>query len=335
MSHPHRVGTSSFHFLRLGRAFAVGVVLAAGILTSSAQTSENASRIYRLAKTATFQRGCFAPCLCPVMETGGVEGTFVLTPTGAAGSFRTYSVTEVNWSVTLPSGPIRVTGGGSYQIGGYPVQQQLLLDLKVGDDPVQHFDSGLVAGGGDFPRIAVTISIHGQYCFDTAFGVDASPVPTDEVHSYKLLPQSTYQRSCGGPCACAPGPVLPIRGSFSLVDLDPTPLFNQFAVTMVKWQVAPDPSSAAASGLPVSGDGFYRMGGEFAVQQQMSLELSVGTEPSAMYDSGLLPGGGAFPRIDVKIENGAGTCVTTVIDLHAKPALSGRMASPSPENSSF
>jgi hypothetical protein len=334
MAAERRVGTWSFRFLRLGRALAIGAVLTgAGCLAAFAQTSD--SRIYRLGKTATFQRGCFAPCLCPVMETAGFEGTFVLTPTATTGSFRTYTITEVNWSVTLPSGPVRVTGAGSYLIGGYPSQQQLSLDLQVGDDPVQHFDSGLVAGGGDFPRIAVTISIHGQYCFDTVFGVDASPVPADEVRSYKLSPQSTYQRSCGGPCACAPGPVLPIRGSFWLVDLEPTPLFNRFSVAMVKWQVAPDPSGTSASGLPVRGGGFYRVGGEVAVQQQMSLDLKVGTEPSASYDSGLVQGGGAFPKIDVKIENGAESCVTTVIDLHAKPILSGRMASPSPEDSSF
>jgi len=269
------------------------------------------------------------------MESAGIEGTFVLTPAATTGSFRSYTVTEVNWSILLPSGPVRVTGAGSYLIGGYPIQQQLSLDLQVGGDPVQHFDSGLAAGGDDFPRIALAISLHGQYCFDTVFGVDASPVPAEQARYYKVLPQSTYQRGCGGLCDCAQGPALPIRGGFFLVDLDSTPLFSRFAVTGVKWQVAPNSPGASAQNLPVRGNGSYRVGGEFAAQQQMTLDLVVGSEPPASYDSGLVPGGGNFPKIDVKIQNGADGCVMTVIDLHAKPALPAGMAAPAADTLSF
>ena len=49
------------------------------------------------------------------------------------------------------------------------------LDLRVGDQPVQHFDSGLVVGGGGFPELDVRVSVNGQFCYDTVIDVIASP----------------------------------------------------------------------------------------------------------------------------------------------------------------
>jgi hypothetical protein len=287
-----------------------------------AQIADTQQRIYRLDSKSTFQKGCFAPCLCPVMFSGSEEGTFVLTAAGSDGLFNKFMVSQVNWTVTLASGEtMRVMGSGTYKVGGeFAVQEQLSLDLQVGDDPVQHFDSGLVAGGGEFPRIDITISINGQYCFDTVFHIDAAPVPPDQIHKYRLLPSSTFQRSCGGPCACAPGPELPMRGSFSLVNLGSDPLFRRYSVLLVKWMVAADPNSATAAGLPIIGAGSYRVGGGLAVDQQMTLDLKVGTVLPVVFDSGLVPGGQDFPRIDIRIINGAGSCVTTAINLHAVPA---------------
>jgi hypothetical protein len=48
----------------------------------------------------------------------------------------------------------------------------------VGDDPVQHFDSGVVAPPVPFPLLDLTISIHGAYCFDTVIQVRARPFPS-------------------------------------------------------------------------------------------------------------------------------------------------------------
>ena len=74
-----------------------------------------------------------------------VKGTFVLTPTGFDGLFDTYSVTDVNWLVAIGGNETIVTGSGTYKIGGeFALQQQLSLDLQVGTNKVQHFDSSLV-----------------------------------------------------------------------------------------------------------------------------------------------------------------------------------------------
>jgi hypothetical protein len=127
----------------------VAATLTLGAGEASAQVAIDAPTIYRLNPASSFQRGCFPPCLCPIGLGEGVRGTLVLAASGFDGLFNNYTVTDVNWTVTLGDQELRVTGSGTYKVGGeFAVQQQLGLDLKVGDDPVQHFDSGLVPGGG-------------------------------------------------------------------------------------------------------------------------------------------------------------------------------------------
>ncbi len=329
MPTPHRVRACFPSRLRW-RLVAVAVFLGALCsIPALAQTPPTAPRIYRLA-SSSFQKGCFPPCMCPVMWNGTVQGTFVLTPDGSDGVLEKYVVNEVNWIVKLPDGEVRITGSGTYRVGGaVSVQQQLSLDLRVGTDPVQHFDSGLVPGGADFPRIAITVSIHGQYCFDTLIGLDASPVSPEEVHSYRLLHESSFQQACTGPCFCVPGPLQRTSGTFSLVEMERDPLFAHYAIASANWQVRGD-AATGASGLTITGSGFYRVGGEVAIQQQMNLELRIDAQAPAAFDSGLVSGGGAFPRIDIPVTSTEADCVTTTVDLHAT-ASRFKMAEPTAE----
>ena len=247
-----------------------------------------------------------------------VKGTLVLTPTGFDGLFTTYAVTDVNWLVSIGGTETTVTGSGTYKIGGeFALQQQLSLNLQVGGHKAQHFDSGLVAGFAPFPDIKVTISVNGKLCYDTVIEVSASPVPLNQIHPYRLLAGSTFQRGCFEACDCALGPLDQIVGTFDLMPLDATPLFREFAVANVRW-LALDPSGR----IPVSGFGTYKVGGEFAVQQQLKLLLKVDGEDSAPFDSELVPGGGDFPRIDNRISISGAVCFDTVIDIRAAPIVS-------------
>jgi hypothetical protein len=133
---------------------------------------------YQLNPESQFIEGCFPPCLCPISIGKPVTGTFLLTPTGTDGSFNTYTVTEVNWVFSRDNVATVVTGSGTYKVAsGSAPQQELSLDLLVGDDNVEHFDSGLVAASFSFPNINLSISVHGQVCFDKVFAVSASPGP--------------------------------------------------------------------------------------------------------------------------------------------------------------
>ncbi|HEU5181702.1 MAG TPA: hypothetical protein VFW45_13005 [Candidatus Polarisedimenticolia bacterium] len=293
------------------------LILAAGISPLAAQIDPV---VYRLDKSSTFQKGCFDPCMCPVMFSGSERGTFVLRFTGSDPLYDNYRVEEVNWTVTVPGQEIRVTGSGTYRVGGeVALQQQLILDLSVDGAAAEHFDSGLVTGGGGFPRIAITISIHGQVCFDTVFRLSAAPVPASELKAYRLSPESRFLRGCSDPCDCPTLDPVPVRGSFTLVPLERGPLGTEFSVVQVKWLVSPDPIGGDPSGLSVTGSGTYRLSGEVAAEQQMKLDLKLGTDPPVAYDSGLVPGGGGFPLLDVTIQRTVQTCLTTAFELHAKP----------------
>jgi len=146
---------------------------------AAAQSSALPGIPYRLDDDSTYQRGCFGPCACPVLEQGAVKGTFRLTPSSPDPLFDYYTVSNVEWTVQLPhGGVVPIRGSGTFKIGGeVAIQEQLSLDLVVGNDPVQHFDSGVVSPRVPFPRMDLTISIHGVYCFDTVIQVRARPLP--------------------------------------------------------------------------------------------------------------------------------------------------------------
>jgi hypothetical protein len=111
------------------------------------------------------------------MNGAPVDGTLLLTPVGTDGQFETYVVSKVDWLYLANGSAKTVTGSGTYKVSTKdPIQQQLSLDLQMGGDSVQHFDSGLVSASSLFPKIAVTISLHGQVCFDMVFDIVLSPV---------------------------------------------------------------------------------------------------------------------------------------------------------------
>ena len=288
-------------------------LLTIGGLAAIAQGS-NASTVYRLNSRSTYQQGCFPPCLCPISEAAAVVGTMVLTPAGTIGLFTTYSVSQVTWKVPTPGGELRVSGEGTYDVSA--TQQRLQLDLRIDEGTIEHFDSGVVPLGARFPNIKVTISLHGERCFDTVFVVDTSPVPPVDVHPYRLDRGSTFQNGCFPPCECAVHVPEPLSGGFELVDLAPTPLFREFAVMNVNWTIV---SPTAIPPTFIRGSGFYQLGGEVALEQEMSLDLTVDDQSLTHFDSGLVEGGGKFPLIDITISIPGKLCTNEVMILKASP----------------
>jgi hypothetical protein len=123
-------------------------------------------------------------CLCPVGIEGDLGGSMFLAvaPPPPGGLFRVFNVQWVQWNYGDPSGtPTLVTGQGSYEVGGeVAVTQRLSLNLRVGDLPVTHYDSGLVPGSaytGTFPPIDTTIS-DAATCYGRSFHVVAKPIVT-------------------------------------------------------------------------------------------------------------------------------------------------------------
>ena len=153
------------------------LVALAGAVTAAAD-----SQPYALQKDSEFQYGCFDPCACPIAVRNGVNGGFLLTPSGFDGLFFVYDVTDVAWLIPDGGDGIPVTGQGTYRIGGeFANQEQLALTLRVdGRDP-RIFDSGLQTKVNQFPAINLAISAHAAYFFDTVFAVHAEPAQTTGI----------------------------------------------------------------------------------------------------------------------------------------------------------
>jgi hypothetical protein len=137
---------------------------------------------------------------------------------------------------------------------------------------------------------------------------------------YGLRPESSVTQGCFEPCECPIALFEELSGSFRLVERTPpgpSP-FREFDVAMVSWTLERGHES-----VPITGSGTYRVGGEFAVAQQLELDLQIGDGPVQRFDSGLVPGGGAFPEIDVRISVNGEFCYDTVIDVVAAPLASG------------
>jgi hypothetical protein len=136
----------------------------------------SSSTAYCLRKGSTYQIGCFDPCECPIYEEVPVVGRFELAPVSFDGLYQVYDVFNVAWKTQKTGQPVEVTGWGTYRVGGeFAAMHQLELDLAMSDGTTNHFDSGLVVGGGSFPAIDIVISIHGMWCYDQVFHVYATP----------------------------------------------------------------------------------------------------------------------------------------------------------------
>ena len=293
----------------------VASLLLIAMTISVTEVHASDSTIYKLNEGSTYQQGCFPPCLCPVTVQQPVRGTFKLTLTSSDGLFDFYNVSDASWVTTVDGSDLRITGSGTYQVGGeFALQQRLTLDLSINGGAPIHFDSGLVAGGGEFPNINITISINDIHCYDTVIVINASPT---QFTPYSLVDGSTYQQGCFPPCLCPISPELSMVGTFGLIKLQEGPLFTEYAAVNIVWTVVP--ADGSVEGLPIVGTGMFRVGGEFASQQQLSLDLSVNSGPLTHFDSGLVIGGGEFPLIDIEVSVNGFYCFDQVIHLIAEP----------------
>ena len=308
----------------IGRLSCGAVALAATLLTPTIGAADplgaGNGTIYRLTPESSVEEGCFAPCMCPVMLTEDVRGTFSLRYTGPSDGLETYAVDDVSWTMPGNEGPVRIVGSGTYSIGSPDpitvVQHRMELDLQVGDEPVQRFDSGWLPLGS-WSRITITVSINDMYCWDTVILIDALPVPADEVQLYALAAGSTFQRGCWDPCDCILEPERPLIGSFDLVLLEQSLPLTEFAVVNAVWEVVGEPDQAD---IPITGFGVYQLLGDFVAQHRLALDLVVDWEPRTLYDSGPVMGGDLFPTIDAVVSINGIECYDTVLHVVAAPA---------------
>src|SRR5262245_61863219 len=168
--------------MRAGHRFRIGVRSTALAVLLAAMGASECDHVtsYALRPESVLTQGCFEPCMCPILMAQPLGGTFLLAERQPKGPslFREFIVFFVDWKLARGKETVPITGSGLYRVGGeFASQQRMELDLRIGDDPAQHFDSGWVVGGGGFPDLYVRVSINGQFCYDTVIDILASPLP--------------------------------------------------------------------------------------------------------------------------------------------------------------
>ena len=132
------------------------------------------------------------------------------------------------------------------------------------------------------------------------------PVP------YALSPASQFLTGCFGPCDCAVFGV-PLRGGFQLELTADNGLFRTYALRNVDWTFG-----SPGAEKRILGAGVYRVGGEVAVQHQLTLDVNVAGR-AQHFDSGLVGGTNEFPQIDISAAARGFACTDTVLSVSARP----------------
>jgi len=137
---------------------------------------------------------------------------------------------------------------------------------------------------------------------------------------YTLAAGSDLEYGCMGPCAC---PVIfsgPLKGSFTFYRTSIDPLFTHYALLNIIWTYTiNDGPGGTARTKSVRGTGTYDVGGEVALVQRMTLDVTTDDTLSQHYDSGLVPVHAAFPIIDIDVHARVNTCLDSVLHVIASP----------------
>jgi hypothetical protein len=155
--------------------------------------------------------------------------------------------------------------------------------------------------------LAVLVSLLG------AGSAGAAPADSSGTEYALITPPSALEFGCFGPCEC-PIQLLPTFGSFQLVPIGVDPLFTNYAVKRYIASFNNGPGAVA-----ITGSGRYRIGGEFALVQQLTLDLDIEGQPTQHFDSGMVPVGTPFPQIDVSCSVHGFACLDSVLVVRARP----------------
>src|SRR5262245_51451915 len=145
-------------------------------------------------------------------------------------------------------------------------------------------------------------------------GVSSASLSVAATTQYALsVPPSALQVGCFGPCMCAIT-LEPTYGSFNLTFLRSDALYDYYAV---EGYIASFNSGPGA--VSITGSGEYKIGGEVARTQQMTLDIQVWGGPVQHLDSGVVPASTAFPKIHVACALHGFACHDSVLVVDGAP----------------
>jgi len=127
------------------------------------------------------------------------------------------------------------------------------------------------------------------------------------------VPPSALQAGCFGPCDCAITQE-PTYGSFDLTFLRSDGLYDYYAVERYIASFNNGPGAVS-----ITGSGQYKIGGEFALTQQMTLDVQVWGGPVQHLDSGVVPVSAKFPKINAACALHGFACHDSVLVVDGAP----------------
>jgi hypothetical protein len=142
----------------------------------------------------------------------------------------------------------------------------------------------------------------------------AAPADNGGTTYALITPPSSLQVGCQGPCEC-PIVSFPTYGSFELVRTGSDPLYTYYAVERYIASFNNGPGAVS-----ITGSGQYKIGGEFAIVQQLTLDLDIEGHPTEHFDSGLKPVNVSFPQIDISCAVHGNYCYDSVLVVNARPS---------------
>jgi len=145
----------------------------------------------------------------------------------------------------------------------------------------------------------------------------ATPSASGATTYALITPPSSLEVGCQAPCEC-PVASLPTYGSFELVLTGFDPLYTYYRVERYIASFNNGPGAVA-----ITGSGTFRIGGEVALMEQLTLDLDIEGRPTERFDSGLKPVSVPFPRIDISCAVHGFYCYDSVLIVNAKPADAG------------
>ena len=128
-----------------------------------------------------------------------------------------------------------------------------------------------------------------------------------------IVPPSSLEVGCQPPCEC-PDVLRPTYGSFELVPAGSDPLYSYYNVERYIASFNNGPGAVA-----ITGSGRFKIGGEFALVQQLTLDLQIEGGLTEHFDSGLKPVSAPFPRIDIACAVHGFYCIDSVLVVDATP----------------
>lgn len=167
-------------------------VIASLALTSASSAVPPSSTTFYLRSGSAYQQGCFPPCACALMQQARMSGSFTLTPASSGDGTDVFTVSDVSLRVIQPSRVL--TGTGEYRRSGSLQTQSMVLSLRTNNaGEAQTFTgTGPLLTPTHADAIWLTLSINGQFCFDTVLKLRATKHRPDWNADGSLTPPDLF-----------------------------------------------------------------------------------------------------------------------------------------------